>query len=123
MTTTEPVTETLCSQLLDRHAGSNLTAVQADGTLTYRELDRLVETTARHLSTLGIGRGRRVLLLLPNSAEYLVAILAVTSLGAVAVPVPTDAGPARLAYIVETTEPHLSIVVDGDKASGTSWWP
>ncbi len=81
-------------------------------TLTYAGLSLLVESAAQHFSALGVRSGHRVLLVLPNSPEYVVGILAVTSLGALAVPIPEDTGPQRLAYIVETSRPHLCLLAE-----------
>ena len=53
---------------------------------TYRELIRAVASVARALSQQGIGKGDRVALLSENQPEWVFSYLAVTSLGAVIVP-------------------------------------
>jgi len=53
---------------------------------TYRELIRAVASVARALSQQGIGKGDRVALLSENRPEWVFSYLAVTSLGAVIVP-------------------------------------
>lgn len=53
---------------------------------TYGQLDQLVTRFANGLSSLGIGKGDRVALLLPNLPGYVIAHFAVLKLGAVLVP-------------------------------------
>ncbi|HEY2803033.1 MAG TPA: AMP-binding protein, partial [Actinomycetota bacterium] len=53
--------------------------------LTYRELLREVERFSAVLASLGVGRGDRVGLLLPNSPQYVIAYYATVRLGAVIV--------------------------------------
>ena len=53
--------------------------------LTYRELLREVERFSAALAGLGVQRGDRVGLLLPNSPQYVIAWYACQRLGAVAV--------------------------------------
>ena len=65
----------------------------ADGRLTgisYAELNRQVDAFAAHLLTRGAERGRRVAIVMPNSARWFVAYYAVHRLGAVAVPLEYD---------------------------------
>jgi long-chain acyl-CoA synthetase len=54
-------------------------------TLTYRQLKDEAERFARALRSLGIGKGDRVGLVLPNSPQYVVAFYALQRLGAVPV--------------------------------------
>ncbi|HEX2025580.1 MAG TPA: long-chain fatty acid--CoA ligase, partial [Actinomycetota bacterium] len=53
--------------------------------LTYRELKEEAERFAGALVSLGVGKGDRVGLVLPNSPQYVVAFFAIQRLGAVAV--------------------------------------
>jgi len=52
---------------------------------TYRELSRQVELFARVLADLGVGKGDRVALVLPNCPQNVVAVFAALRLGAVVV--------------------------------------
>ena len=105
--------ETLFGQLLEaRAATQRYPAIQTrTKVLTYGRLYGLVESAAQQLSTLGVRSSDRVVLVLPNSVEYVVSILAVTSLGGLAVPVPVQVGTKRLAYILETTRPRLVLLL------------
>ena len=53
---------------------------------TYREFQREVNRVAHGLNRIGVRKGDRVALVLPNSAEFLFAVFATTAIGAVFVP-------------------------------------
>jgi long-chain acyl-CoA synthetase len=55
-------------------------------TLTYRELDRLSNACAAALRSLGVRRGDRVALLLPNCPQFLIAQFAAWKIGAIVAP-------------------------------------
>ena len=57
-----------------------------DERLTYAELLERVEAVAAGLADRGVGAGDAVGLLLPNSTDFVAGFLAITGLGAVAVP-------------------------------------
>lgn len=61
--------------------------VDGDRRLTYRELDRLVARLATALLARGARPGDRMAIVLHNRAEFLVALLAATRSGIVAVPI------------------------------------
>src|SRR5436305_377367 len=66
--------------------------------LSYRQLDVLSNRFASSLSRLGIRRGERVFLRLPNVPEFYIAALAVAKLGAVFVPSSTQSRAAEVEY-------------------------
>ena len=71
---------------LERHAKTTPDAPavrQGDMTITYGELAKKVANLAGALATLGIAKGEVVSVQLPNVPEFLIAYLAITSLGAV----------------------------------------
>ena len=81
-----------------------LIAVDLDGEarcFSYRTLDRANVALAAELTGRGLRRGARVALLGANSAEYLVAYLAIMRAGLVAVPVNTQLPDATMAFILE----------------------
>jgi crotonobetaine/carnitine-CoA ligase len=55
--------------------------------LTYAEVDRRVNALAHGLTALGVSRGDRALLMLPNSLEFLLVWWALNRLGAIEVPI------------------------------------
>src|SRR5215213_66351 len=81
---------------------------EADGRrFTYAEFDAAVNRAANMLSARGVGRGDVVSLLLPNSAEYVVAYFACFKLGALAGPVNSLLKPEEMAYVVGNSETKL----------------
>ena len=80
--------------------------------LTYRELLREVERFSAVLAGLGVQRGDRVGLLLPNSPQYVIAWYACQRLGAIAVgnnPLYTQ---RELAHQIKDFSPSVMIVLD-----------
>ena len=77
---------------------------------TYRELDREADRLAAALRRLGVGRGDRVALVLPQRFETAVAHIALYRLGAVAMPLSMLFGPDALEYRINDSEARLAIV-------------
>jgi long-chain acyl-CoA synthetase len=79
---------------------------------SYRELQARVNRLAGGLSRLGVRKGDRVALTLPNCPEYVTAFLAVQKLGAILV----NAGPLMglddLRSLMALTSPHVVIGLD-----------
>ncbi len=69
--------------------------------LTWSELDTLVDGLAADLTSLGIERGDRVAIQLPNVVELVVCLLACFRLGAVAVPFPIQHRSHELRYGID----------------------
>jgi fatty-acyl-CoA synthase len=86
--------------------------------LTYGQLRDLVEDVASRLAAAHVQAGAGVVVVLPNSIDYVIAILAVTALGAFAIPAPPGASADRVRYLVETTQPRLCIVAGGESEVG-----
>jgi amino acid adenylation domain-containing protein/non-ribosomal peptide synthase protein (TIGR01720 family) len=72
-------------------------------TLTYAQLDERVRSLAGVLRKAGVTHETRVAVLLPRSAGYVVAILAILSAGGTFVPLSTDWPGARLRTLVAST--------------------
>ena len=68
--------------------------------LTYRDVDMRSAALAKGLLAEGIGKGSRVGILIPNSADFLVAALGVTRVGAVLVPVNTFSQTRELGWLL-----------------------
>lgn len=68
--------------------------------LDYRALDDEAGRLAGGLVALGVASGDRVALLLSNSAEFVLAMLAVMRLGAIAVPLNVREGPSELGFVL-----------------------
>lgn len=72
--------------------------------LTYRELNERANRLARHLQTLGVGRGALVGVCLNRSIEAVVSIYAVLKAGAAYVPLDPTYPQERLAYMIESAQ-------------------
>lgn len=77
---------------------------------TYAEFDEAVNRTARLLASHGIAKGDAVSLLLPNSAEYVIAYFACFKLGALANPVNSLLKAAEIAYVISDSEAKALLV-------------
>ncbi|MGA9674437.1 MAG: amino acid adenylation domain-containing protein [Mycobacterium sp.] len=100
---------------------SGLFATQADRTpdalavtfegrsRTYRELDEAATRLAHVLAARGVGAGQRVALLLPRSAEAIVAMLAVVKTGAAYVPIDPAVPAARMQFVLNDAAPVAAV--------------
>jgi long-chain acyl-CoA synthetase len=87
---------------------------EADGRrFTYAEFSNAVERAARMLAASGIGKGHAVGLLMPNSAEYIIAYFACWQLGAVAGPINSLLKADEIAYVISDSEAK-ALLVDSD---------
>src|SRR5437667_300954 len=78
--------------------------------VTYSELTALANRVGNGLLELGVARGDRVLIVLPDSAEFIAAFFGATKIGAVAVPVNSFARAADFIHYVQSSEPRAGIV-------------
>jgi long-chain acyl-CoA synthetase len=84
---------------------------EADGRrFTYAEFDAAVNRAATMLSSHGIVKGDAVSLLLPNSAEYVVAYFACWRLGAVAGPINSLLKTQEISYVISNSEAKALLV-------------
>src|SRR5262245_36641037 len=95
---------TTLHQMVAAHARHtpDATAITGPGAipLSYHGLDKLVERTVARLNALGIGRGDRVALVLPNCPEMATAFVAIASAATCA--------PLNTAYRAEEFEFYLT---------------
>src|SRR5438105_3954267 len=81
---------------------------ESDGRrFTFREFDAAVNRAANMLFRRGVGYGDVVSLLLPNSAEYVIAYFACFKMGALAGPVNSLLKSEEMAYVVGNSETKL----------------
>ena len=80
---------------------------------TYREVDEASNRLAHLLTGEGVGPGQRVALLLPRSAEAVVAILAVVKAGAAYVPIDPAVPAARMEFVLADAAPIAAITTAG----------
>ena len=77
---------------------------------TYSEFNKSVNRAANMLKENGIGRGDVVSLLLPNSAEYIIAYFACWKIGAIANPVNSLLKAEEIEFVVGDAEAKLLLV-------------
>lgn len=98
------------------------TAVVAGGErLTYAEIDRRSAALAHRLIADGVEPGDLVALLVPRSADLVIALLAILRAGAAYVPIDPDQPTARTTGTLEDARPRL--VVDGEYLSSAAAHP
>ena len=84
---------------------------EADGRrFTFAEFDRVVNRTAGLLKAHGVGKGDAVSLLLPNSAEYVIAYFACWKLGAIAGPVNSLLKAQEISFVISDSETKALLV-------------
>jgi acyl-CoA synthetase (AMP-forming)/AMP-acid ligase II len=93
-------------------AGGRPALVQGTRTLTYRALGDRVGRLAAGLAGLGLRRGDRVVLLMPNRPEFVESLWAAFHGGFVAVPVNWHLHPDEVGYIVRHCGASAIIVTD-----------
>ncbi len=117
----------LCFNAVDRHLDERgdqlaLVAISSEtGTtreITYRELHREVNTFAAAIRSLGVGRGDRVVIYMPNMAEAVFAMLACARIGAVHSVVFGGFAAHNLALRIDDAQPRLLICADAGMRGG-----
>ena len=117
----------LCYNAVDRHLderGDQLalvaisTETQLTHEVTYKRLYREVNTFAAVLKSLGVGRGDRVVVYMPNMAEAVYAMLACARIGAVHSVVFGGFAAHNLALRIDDAKPKLLICADAGMRGG-----
>ncbi|MFE4534669.1 amino acid adenylation domain-containing protein [Streptomyces scopuliridis] len=85
--------------------------VDADGEVSYRELDARANRLARHLTGLGVGPESWVAVALPRGAALVTALLAVLKTGGAYVPLDPEYPADRIGYILDDARP-CALVTD-----------
>ena len=86
-------------------------------TLSYGQLDHLSMAMAAYLQSLGLARGDRVAIMLPNTPQFLVAVCAVLRAGLVVVNVNPQLSAADLAHQLRDADARAIFVMDSQAAS------
>jgi acetyl-CoA synthetase len=82
----------------------------ATATHSFRDLQRAANRLSNALAALGVKRGDRVALLLPQRPETAIAYLAIFQMGAIALPLSHLFGPEALEYRLHHAEASVAIV-------------
>ena len=96
---------------------AHVAVVDADGPqrLTFAQLDERADRAAAGLAELGIAAGDRVLLQLPNSCEFAVALFALLRVGAIPVMCLTGHRAAELGHFAAVSEATALLIPDSAK--------
>ncbi|MEM4213511.1 MAG: long-chain fatty acid--CoA ligase [Thermoplasmatales archaeon] len=80
--------------------------------LKYKDLKRNVDSFASFLRSLGVGKGDRVAIDLPNCPQYIIAFYAVNKIGAVVVQISPTYFEVEINNILSNSEPKVLIILD-----------
>jgi propionyl-CoA synthetase len=117
----------LCHNAVDRHLAQRgeqkalvwiSTEVDRVESCTYRQMHAEVQRVAAMMRTLGVGRGDRVIIYMPNTPEAVFAILACARIGAVHSVVFGGFAAASLAARIDDARPKLMVTADGGSRMG-----
>jgi len=89
--------------------GKKTAVAMGDSRLSYVKLDEASNKMANALIEMGVGRGDRVAMLLPNSPEFVTTYLGVVKIGAIAVPLDTKYKLAELASLFDDSQPRVLV--------------
>lgn len=109
-------------ELLATHEGTAIVALSEGGErseVTFAELRDEVAAFAAHLRAHGVGLGDRVVGILPNIPEAVIALLATASIGAVWSVCAPEFGPGAIVSRFAQLEPVVLIAVPGYELGGT----
>ena len=115
--------EVCCGRWARAHGATKRIAIHASSPgatatfHTYSELQQQANRLSQALRALGVARGDRVAIVMPQRFETAVAYIAVLQMGAVAMPLSVLFGPEALAYRLQDSE---AVVAIGDEASTAS---
>ena len=74
----------------------NAAVIHGEKRFTYRELNRAACALGNHLRSLGLGKGDKVALMLPNCPEFVIAYFGIQKIGGVAVTLNVQSTPYEL---------------------------
>lgn len=83
--------------------------ISGDCRLTYSELDKASNRIANKLLELGISKGDRVVMMLPNSLEFAVIFFGAVKIGAITVPLDTKYRINELASLFNDSQPRIIV--------------
>jgi oxalate---CoA ligase len=90
-----------------------VTAESGDS-VTYEELRGVVDELASRLAGLGLGRGSKIALVVPDGPQFLRLMLAIASLGATAAPLNPAYKRDEYAFYLDDLQPELLLLPAGD---------
>ena len=94
----------LVHELIQQGNPESLAVIDSSRRLTYRNLQEAVRQCRNRLHALSIQTGDHVAIFSRNCAEYIIAYMAITSLGAVAVPMNFQLSTREILYILQDAD-------------------
>ncbi|HYT38583.1 MAG TPA: AMP-binding protein, partial [Acidimicrobiia bacterium] len=104
------IAELFLTRRLTEGRGERIALRLSDRRLTYADLDGLANRFGNLLRDLGVRQEERVVLALPDSAEYAAALFGILKVGAVAVMVNPELPPDGLAAMVRLARARVAIL-------------
>ena len=98
----------MLSESAERYA-ENRAVIHGETRITYRELNRAACALGNHLRSLGLGKGDKVALMLPNCPEFIIAYFAVQKVGGVAVTLNVQSTPYELLHLLGNSDTQCLI--------------
>ncbi|MBA7645697.1 Long-chain-fatty-acid--CoA ligase [subsurface metagenome] len=92
-----------------KHYGGKTAIALGDRRLSYAELDEASNKVANALIKMGVSKGDRVAMLLPNSPEFVVIYFGITKISAVAIPLDTKYKIGELASLFDDSRPKVLV--------------
>src|SRR6476646_7612189 len=104
----------IADYLVARHVrddrGDSVALITADGPVSYRELDTLVNRTGNALRTLGVAPEQRIVLLLHDGPGFYASFLGAIKIGAVPVPINTLLRQADYQFMLNDSRAIAAVV-------------
>jgi benzoate-CoA ligase family protein len=101
---------------VDRNAldgrGANIAIECGDQKVSYQQLLEGANRVGNALRQLGVDRDHRVILLLPDSPEFLFCFFGIIKIGAIAVPLNTQLQPREYEFFFQDTDSRVAVVSD-----------
>ena len=86
------------------HYPENTAVIQGERRLTYRELNRAACAMGNHLRSLGLGKGDKIAVMLPNCMEFVIAYFGIQKMGSVAVTLNVQSTPYELLHLLGNSD-------------------
>jgi len=104
MTNLGQMFEEICRRYAD-----NTALIYEDQTISYGALNRSVDALVHHFQTLGLRKGDKAALMLPNCPEFVVSYFACQKIGAVAVTLNVLSTPYELSFLLADSDARVFI--------------
>ena len=105
-------------KMLEESAGryaERVALVHGERRITYGELNRAACALGNHLRLLGLGKGDKVAIMLPNCPEFVIAYFAVQKIGGVAVTLNVQSTPYELRHLLGNSDAQC-LITQGELA-------